>query len=160
MKRASLILLTRKELACEKVDPFSNQLKFDMIPKHAVSFVPDCFMDMLTLEHYSPESLGGKSALLVSGIGNPKSFGTLIEQCGIQVVRELIFPDHHPYPSDDIDAIYDIARSRKVDFIITTDKDAVKLAPYLRKEIPMIILKLKMETGEDFPWKELKNGAI
>jgi tetraacyldisaccharide 4'-kinase len=160
LKRASLILWTRKEMVFDKADPFSNPLKFDMIPSHSVFFVPDCFMDMETQEHYSPESLGGKSVLLVSGIGNPKSFTKLIEQCGIQVVRELIFPDHHPYPSDDIDAIYDIARSRKVDFIITTDKDAVKLAPHLRNEIPMITLKLKMITGEDFPWEELKNGTI
>lgn len=160
IRRASLILLTRKELTFEKVEPFSYPPNFDMIPKHVVSFVPDRFIDMESLTHYAPESFEGKNALLISGIGSPKSFRRLIEQCRIQVVRELIFPDHHLYRPDDIDALYDIARSRKVDLIITTEKDAVKLAPHLRREMQIIVLRLKMETGKDFPWEELKKGTI
>ena len=158
INRASLILLTSKGEDKSTVDPLLTEGPFARIPKYFVRFDPKCFFNPLTSENYSIEALHHKTALLVSGIANPKSFRALIEKCHIQVIRELVFPDHHPYHFNDINAIYDIARSRKVDFIITTDKDAVKLNPYLRNETPLIVLKLEFKGGADFPWEELKTG--
>jgi tetraacyldisaccharide 4'-kinase len=160
IKRATLSLLTRKGLFEDTSESYSTLSNFGMIPTYLVSFVPDGFRDVATSEHFSIESLEGRSALLVSGIGNPTAFRNLAEACKIKVVRELVFPDHHLYQPDDIDAIYDIARSRNVELVITTDKDAVKLTSCKRSDIPMLVLKLKMKTGSDFPWKDLIEGKV
>ncbi|MBI1824714.1 MAG: tetraacyldisaccharide 4'-kinase [Nitrospirae bacterium] len=160
ISRASLILLTRKEVLDGQRGQDSKHFNFGKIPTYSVFFIPDTFKNLITSEAYSSEKMKGKTSLLVSGIGNPKSFRDLAEQCEIKVVRELVFPDHHCYQMDDFDAIYDIARSRKVDFILTTDKDAVKLVHYMRNDIPIVVLKLQMKTGTDFPWIKLKEGKI
>ncbi|MHB8482365.1 MAG: tetraacyldisaccharide 4'-kinase [Nitrospiria bacterium] len=158
IKRASLILLISKDKNDKKATPILNERPFNTIPKYDVHLAPKSFYNPLTSEEYKIEKVYGKTSLIVSGIANPKSFRTMVERCQVQVIRELVFPDHHFYQPHDIEAIEDIARSRKVDFIITTDKDAVKLTPYLKNEIPMIILKLEFEAGPDFPWQALKDG--
>jgi tetraacyldisaccharide 4'-kinase len=158
IKRASMILLAGKGNLDIQTGEYSECLKTIRIPKYSVRFLPAGFVNMTTSEYHSGETFGGKTAVLVSGIGNPKSFRSLVESFQIEVVRELVFPDHHSYFPDDIEAIADIARSRKADFIITTDKDAVKLYSRLKTDIPVLILKLDFKTEEDFPWEALKTG--
>ncbi|MBI3351897.1 MAG: tetraacyldisaccharide 4'-kinase [Nitrospirae bacterium] len=157
IKRASMIFLTSKNGNHNKAAAILKEELFAGIPKYNVHFAPKCFFNALTAETCPIKKLSGNTSLIFSGIANPRSFRAMVDTCHIQVVRELVFPDHHRYQPHDIDAIYDIARYRKVDFIITTDKDAVKLTPYLRKEVPLIILKLEFKTEADFPWETLKS---
>ena len=159
-KRASLIFLTRKGKSGDVNSMFSFENRFDMIPAYPVRFVPECYVELQSGTKFPVDKFEKKEALLVSGIGNPASFRRLVEESGIRIVRELIFPDHHSYPDEDIAAIYDIARSRSADLIVTTDKDAVKLGSLGRTGARVMILRLKMETGADFPWNALNDGTI
>jgi len=158
-RRATLILETRKGLVQKDELHYSNRLKFDMIPKRSVIFAPECFIHLQNGERFSIESLTGKNALAVSALGNPGSFRNLIEACRIEIVRELIFPDHHFYGRDDIVAILDIARSRKVDMIVTTEKDGVKLKPMIKTDLPVFALRLRTILQNDLPWDDLLVSA-
>ena len=70
--------------------------------------------------------LRGQQVLAVSGIGEPQAFAAQLTSLGA-VVRPMPFGDHHPYTTTDVTRIIHAAGSGGV--IVTTAKDAVKLAP-------------------------------
>ncbi len=64
--------------------------------------------------------------LIFSGIGNPDSFAKMLLKNNLNVVKEIIFPDHYQYTSNDITKIK--LQAKKLDSkILTTEKDFVKL---------------------------------
>lgn len=87
--------------------------------------------------HVAPESFislnnGKKEKMLrtskvhaLAGIGNPTRFFNLLTSMGYDVVPNS-FPDHHQFSKEDIDI-------EDADFIVMTEKDAVKCAPFSDK---------------------------
>jgi tetraacyldisaccharide 4'-kinase len=70
--------------------------------------------------------LGGKRVLAFAGIGDPNRFFRTLRGCGIEVVRERAFPDHHPFSEDEIAEL--IAEARRDGLtLVTTEKDMVRL---------------------------------
>lgn len=69
----------------------------------------------------------------VCGIGNPTTFVQLVKSLAGQTADPVIFDDHHRYSTADADNIRSAAVERDVEFIITTRKDWVKLAPLWRR---------------------------
>ena len=71
----------------------------------------------------------GARVVAVAGIARPERFFTTLREQGFEIVRELRFPDHHWFSSDDLDRIRTIAKDASADFVATTEKDAVRVAP-------------------------------
>lgn len=69
--------------------------------------------------------------MLCCGIGNPRSFRRLIERLSCRIQDMVTFPDHHVYSGFDVQSIRKRARAVEADMVLTTEKDAVKLAPLL-----------------------------
>lgn len=94
-----------------------------------------------------------KKLFLVSAIGNPEAFAALIENdIGSEVKGHRKFADHHAYSSEDFTAIENEARSKGVDCIVVTEKDAVKFGGW-KSPLPCWVtrLEIKTRTGlEDF----------
>jgi tetraacyldisaccharide 4'-kinase len=64
--------------------------------------------------------------LVFSGIGNHKTFVSMLKDYGINVVKDIEFPDHYKYTNYDINKIFDL--SNDLDYkIITTEKDYLRL---------------------------------
>ena len=64
--------------------------------------------------------------LVFSGIGNHKTFVSMLKNYGINVVKDIEFPDHYKYTNYDINKILDL--SNDLDYkIITTEKDYLRL---------------------------------
>ncbi len=73
----------------------------------------------------------GKQAVLCSGIGHAASFRSVAEGIGLRLLDEIRYPDHHLYATSDIERLRARAKALKADLIITTEKDAGKVAPLL-----------------------------
>ena len=71
----------------------------------------------------------GTRVVAVAGIARPERFFTTLREQGFEIVRELRFPDHHWFSSDDLDRIRTIAKEASADLVVTTEKDAVRVAP-------------------------------
>ena len=63
----------------------------------------------------------------VAGIARPVRFFDALRAQGYVVVRELSFPDHHWYTTNDLEKISDASRAAGADLVVTTEKDAVRL---------------------------------
>ncbi|MBN2447947.1 MAG: tetraacyldisaccharide 4'-kinase [Phycisphaerae bacterium] len=73
-------------------------------------------------------TLAGLRVQPVCGLGNPGTFGRLLEPLAGCVRTVLAFGDHHRYTRRDADIIAEAARLRGVDLVVTTRKDWGKLA--------------------------------
>lgn len=72
-------------------------------------------------------SLEGRKALLFSGIAHNPRFRETIDTLGATVVRHLEFPDHYRYKKSDFKQIQRQADRAGAEWILTTEKDWVKV---------------------------------
>jgi len=81
--------------------------------------------------------LAGRRVAVMCAVGNPASFEGLLLGMGAHVVARAIFPDHHQYQPGDWRAVQEAARGKGVEFVLVTEKDAVKL-PTLPAGLPPV----------------------
>ena len=85
-----------------------------------------------------------KKFLMFSGIGNSNSFKETLMENNIDIIKEIIFPDHFNYNKNDIDKIKLDAKKINAS-IITTEKDYVKLTEEDKKEIKYLEISLEIK---------------
>jgi tetraacyldisaccharide 4'-kinase len=106
-------------------------------------------LDLISPEGEREElhSMRGKRVLAVSGIANPNYFSSLLKKYGMEILREMIFPDHHLYTTKDLNSIQ--KKVNKVDLIVTTEKDMVKLMELNISHLPIRALRIEMKIWEE-----------
>jgi len=82
-----------------------------------------------------------KDVFLLSGIGDTKSFHRAIEQLGCKMLGHKSFPDHFTYTQTVLNEVEGRASRSHADYIITTEKDWVKLER-LKISFPMVVVDL------------------
>ena len=74
-----------------------------------------------------------------------------MKKLGVNPVKFLKFPDHHPYPPKSIKKIKKNYLSFQADIIITTEKDMVKLAAIKElASLPLYFLKIDLKIEQAF----------
>jgi tetraacyldisaccharide 4'-kinase len=74
----------------------------------------------------SVASLRGKRVLAFAGIGDPGRFFNTLRAAGIEVARQRVFSDHHPFAPDEIESLVaDAGRDGLT--LVTTEKDLARL---------------------------------
>jgi tetraacyldisaccharide 4'-kinase len=70
--------------------------------------------------------VAGKRVLAFAGIGDPERFFRTLRGAGVDVVRERIFADHHPFSREEIEVL--IAEAGRDGLtLVTTEKDIARL---------------------------------
>ncbi len=87
-----------------------------------------------------------EKAMAVCGIARPQRFLDSLGRQGMAVEEQMIFPDHYRYQARDIEHI-----TGKGLPVITTEKDAVKLAAAWPNGQPLWVLPLEGEGEEGLP---------
>jgi len=95
-------------------------------------------------ELLGPDNFKGKPAVVFSGIGSPQVFEDTIRSLGVNIMEALRFADHHDYTQADLDVIIECARQRNPGAIITTEKDAVKIARLKFDQARIFSLNIKL----------------
>ena len=96
------------------------------------------------------ETTRGRQAVGLCSIGDPESFFSMLENLGCRIVKKLAFADHHWYNSDDYTVINSCGQG--ADFIITTEKDIVKLDKTMidNKKIFILETEMRIEREDEF----------
>ncbi len=94
--------------------------------------------------------LKGGRVFAFCGIGNPGQFIDTIGGLGAFLAGRKAFRDHHSYRDRDLRGIIRRAREKRADFIVTTEKDLVKIRglPSAAEFGGIFALKISLEMGE------------
>jgi tetraacyldisaccharide 4'-kinase len=82
------------------------------------------------------------------GVGNSESFFNHLRREGYSLAFTRAFADHHRYKQSDIDTLVDEARSVGATSLITTEKDAIKLAS-LSVKLPCHVLEIQISIDDE-----------
>ncbi len=80
------------------------------------------------------ERLAGRKVLAFAGIGRPEKFFATLAELGAEITETRAFPDHHPYRATELRDLRERAHGLDA-VLVTTEKDAVRLAPGQREGI-------------------------
>jgi tetraacyldisaccharide 4'-kinase len=84
----------------------------------------------------------GSRVFVVCGIARPDRFTADVVAAGWQIVGTMLFADHHAYTAHDVRRITRAARSASSAIVLTTDKDAVRLAACDLGDLPIASVPL------------------
>lgn len=86
---------------------------------------------------------------LMSALGVPLSFEQTIKQHGIPFSKHFSFPDHYDYQDQNaLNNILADVQKRKIDYVICTEKDFVKLQKQ-NLELPVIVVHTEFNMNPD-----------
>ena len=141
--------------------------KIKSISKYDVAFINGNETDNLNLKllinkfnknikifeaHYFPTNIDQFDTtmkyIIFSGIGNPETFKETLLRNRFNIVKEIIFPDHHNYTQANIDAIKLQAENLDAK-IITTEKDYVKINSDNNDDIQSLKVEFKIKNEEE-----------
>jgi tetraacyldisaccharide 4'-kinase len=87
--------------------------------------------------------------LVFSGIGNHKTFISMIRENGLKILKDIEFPDHYDYTVNDINQILKQANNLNCK-IITTEKDYLRFKTNDIDKIKFLKSELKIINEEKF----------
>lgn len=151
INRVDAIVITKINLAGESA--IEHTLKENLtrnIPIFKARYKPLFIRGNNIAEKVSYDTLMNKNCLLISGIGNPIGFEKTIRNLKGNVLRHITFQDHHGFDENDLAEIEKAIDYEKFDYIITTEKDFVKMR-LLKKTIQKLcFLEMEMVIEDEF----------
>jgi tetraacyldisaccharide 4'-kinase len=98
------------------------------------------------------QSLAGRRLLAFCGIARPERFFTLLRSLGLTYEARLTFPDHYIYPDRALERIASAARASGAEALVTTEKDAVKIASRMGRlfAAPTYVLEIGLDVCLEF----------
>ncbi len=89
--------------------------------------------------------LKGRRVGAFSGIATPESFERFLREGGASVVHASRFLDHYRFTAEDLAEVFAAAQAAGAEYVVTTEKDAVRLAADARFPLPLYYLRLEIE---------------
>ncbi|HEY9773326.1 MAG TPA: tetraacyldisaccharide 4'-kinase [Planktothrix sp.] len=86
-------------------------------------------------------NLQATRVIAFSGIARPQAFIDSVSKLGATVADEISFSDHHWYAEKDLQQINASALQAKAQFIVTTEKDLVRIPAQSKLDLPIIAVK-------------------
>lgn len=90
----------------------------------------------------SPTVIRNKDLVAFAGIGNPMNFFYLLLGLEPKRMEGIIYPDHFHYRERDINEICYLYLKKKPDYIVTTEKDYVKIKSRHPEDLPLFYLEI------------------
>ena len=155
-KRADAMVVTKANSVNDATAELQRKQLDSVENKFSSSFQPTGIRHVFGGVRQSLEILKGHTAIALCGIARPEGFQKSLELCGVRCNKYFNFPDHYSFTQDDIERIVKLFTESKTDFIITTEKDAVRLKKFesTLKHIPIFSLSMEVVIHQHEAWKK------
>jgi len=145
LKRASYVFLTKSnghrdtelEELIQRHNPGVDIIECAHRPQYLQRFNSD--------ERQPLDFLKGKRVGAFSGIATPESFEKFLKDFGATLGLTRRFLDHYRFTPEDFASIFSEAIAQRVEYIVTTEKDAVRLPIDLHCPVPLYYLRLEID---------------
>jgi tetraacyldisaccharide 4'-kinase len=148
LERANVFLLTKINQSRGKEEIISRLRKINPQAKIIESiYLPLDLIDLHGSAH-PLDTVKGRNVLALSGIADHQFFENMLLDVGANIVRRIRYPDHYSYKKEDVERISEVASSEEIDFIVTTEKDGVRLEGLeIKESILCLRVELKIVKG-------------
>jgi tetraacyldisaccharide 4'-kinase len=106
---------------------------------------PLYFEDVFTGQRAGLELIQGRKVASLSGIAQPESFEQSLVRLGGDLVYSKRFADHHRFSQQEIINAINRGKKRQAEFIITTQKDAVRFPKIDRRDLPIYFMRVEIK---------------
>ena len=148
LARADCIIITRSDLVDDITELRARLTKWNsdavmFEAKNVISAITPIEEFHAKTQRSQSKSMSGR-AFAFCGVGNPESFFEQLKRAGVEPVATKSYADHHFYSQADVSEIEASAKSYGAEVLLTTAKDAVKIAN-LKCEIPCFVVEIETE---------------
>jgi tetraacyldisaccharide 4'-kinase len=145
LKRASYVFLTKSrgvrdeelEAMIRRFNPDAEIIECAHQPRYLQRIGSD--------ERLPMTALAGRRIGAFSGIASPEGFEAFLRETGAQLAYTRRFLDHHRFEADDLQQVIAAALEARVEMLITTEKDAVRIDATMKFPVPCYYLRLEIE---------------
>jgi tetraacyldisaccharide 4'-kinase len=150
VRRAQVAVVTRKRASPDAARTLAAQLERLVDgPVGIVYLGVSRYVGMVSGKEHASATLAGRRVVAASAIADPTGFIAQTKATGAHV-QAATWRDHHDFRDEDVAWLARAAR--KADFVVLTEKDAVKLRDRWPASIPeplVAALELTWEAGEE-----------
>jgi len=144
LSRADVIFITKCEGDTSPLREQIEQINSDALIIEC-AHEPLYFVDAFTFEKYPLDLIKNKNIAALSGIAQPESFEKSLQKLGAELVYRRRFADHHLFTQQEIINVINQSKKKQAEYIITTQKDAVRLPKIDRRDIPILYLRVEIK---------------
>jgi len=151
LARADLVVVTRRRAGPADAARLAERVtrRFPATPVAVAHLAPTGLEGLVSGRGQPLASLAGKQVVAAAGIGDPASFAVQIRASGAHV-QLVAYQDHHAYA--DADLVRLARAAGESDYLVVTEKDAVKLRHRWPAEVrePLVaVLTVTWESNAD-----------
>lgn len=153
LRRADVVVLSRADAVSpaeraairQQVEPYCREAVWAEASHQPV--------ELLGANHKTAglDSLAGQRVAAFCGIGNPDGFRHTLAGLSCELAELRVFPDHHAYTREDVASLQEWAQALKVQAVLCTHKDLVKLEVQRLGGVPLWAVRIGLEflSGEE-----------
>ncbi len=145
--RADAMVITRAEPDRRENGFFKENKMVSSKPLFRCRHVPDAVSVLNSKglwEQCSPDNIRSEKCLAFAGIAKNEDFLRMLADFGCRPADFINFPDHHEFSGHDVENILRKAQKIQVKFIVTTEKDRVKLPKNIFSAIKIYSLGIRI----------------
>lgn len=145
LRRASYIFLTKSD---GRRDPELEEMIREHKPGAELiecTHRPRYLREVFGTGRRDLSALAGRKVAAFCGIAVPDGFAAFLRQHGAELVHHRWYLDHHHFTSEEREAFHRDAVAAGAEWIVTTEKDAVRLDPNPPPPLPLFYLRVEIE---------------
>ncbi|MBD3410658.1 MAG: tetraacyldisaccharide 4'-kinase [Ignavibacteriales bacterium] len=142
-KRADAIVVNHKFAERDRLTDEWRR-RFEPTPIFYARYEAIGFVDVKTNTFYDKSEFYEERGLIVGGLAYPRSFVRALSTMRVETGNRLFFRDHKDYDAGDVEEIRKTFYATNAHSVLTTQKDAVKLARFSEAldDVPIFYLKI------------------
>lgn len=153
LTRAQMLVLTKAEENLSAVLNIQRTIAEKHLSSPTIITQQKCtgLINLISEEEEELSLVEGKMVCLVSSIGDPNTFEKTARSLKMDVGCRMDYMDHHQYQKSDILDICEKMKELNIKYLITTQKDAVKLISFkdlFDKNFTLLIIKIDLDIVE------------
>lgn len=147
--RAQLVVVTRKRAPAAAAAALAERVRrrWPTLPVAIAALAPSHLEGLRSGARRELALLAGRRVVAACGVADPVSFGAQLGAAGARVQLRA-YHDHHPYGARDVARL--VRAAAGADYVVITEKDAVKLRPRWPEDVPeplVAVLEVRWELG-------------
>jgi tetraacyldisaccharide 4'-kinase len=147
IRRADMIIISKSNLQTPSSDLMT---KLELADKPICRSEIHCSEKLYGTGNRSLEisSVKGKTALLISAVGDPAGFEKTVVHLGISIIGHAAFRDHYDYTAKDLNRVINRFKESGSKMILTTEKDFIKIESFIDNGLPLFAVPIEVKFSD------------